>query len=403
MMRVISIAAALPLLALAACGGAGPESAGSVAAPPAGNTGGGGTGGGVTPAPTPTPSTGTGGTGGGVTPSPTPTPSAPATFLTVTTATDFAAIGSAHALTYSYDANGNQGTLYQGNASTVKTPSGTVNYSPRDGVFTLTIKDDKAGVDRTARFQDPAHRSDFDAESTPSLEAPNLVGFNYLIAGNSRETTTFFYQRPDSTLYVTLGGFTHTSTDDQQRITKREHGALVFGALTPQTQVPIRGTGTYTGGFLATAQLNATFDSGNTAPDYMQWISGTSRIDVDFTRSTVALGLTGAVGPTFEDGVRVADASLAYPSGTAFSATGSATIDLIRSGGFVGGFTSATLGGVTIDFRGVSAGSSTAGASSIDGAFFGPNAVNVGGNFRIIGGVPDQRIDIQGAFTGAQR
>ena len=29
--------------------------------------------------------------------------------------------------------------------------------------------------------------------------------------------------------------------------------------------------------------------------------------------------------------------------------------------------------------------------------------VNVGGNFRIVGGVPDQRVDIQGAFTGAKK
>ena len=42
-------------------------------------------------------------------------------------------------------------------------------------------------------------------------------------------------------------------------------------------------------------------------------------------------------------------------------------------------------------------------ASSIDGSFYGPNAVEVGGSFRIVGGVPDQRVDILGAFTGAKK
>jgi hypothetical protein len=42
--------------------------------------------------------------------------------------------------------------------------------------------------------------------------------------------------------------------------------------------------------------------------------------------------------------------------------------------------------------------------SSLDGAFYGPGGsaekLEVGGGFRIVGGTPDQRIDIMGAFTG---
>ena len=38
--------------------------------------------------------------------------------------------------------------------------------------------------------------------------------------------------------------------------------------------------------------------------------------------------------------------------------------------------------------------------SSIDGAFYGPGAEEAGGSFRIVGGTPDERIDILGIFTG---
>ncbi|MDB5710610.1 MAG: transferrin binding protein-like solute binding protein, partial [Sphingomonas bacterium] len=38
--------------------------------------------------------------------------------------------------------------------------------------------------------------------------------------------------------------------------------------------------------------------------------------------------------------------------------------------------------------------------SSIDGAFDGPNGEELGAGFRIVGGTPDQRIDILGVLTG---
>lgn len=373
-MRFHRSALALPLLALAACGGAGPETVGSIAPPaPSGGTSGGGSGVG-------TPGTGTGST-------------SPGNLLAVSTATNFTAVGALHSFSYS-----ETGSLYEGNASTVKAPSGTISYDPRDGVFTVALTDDKAGFAQNTRFQDPAHRADYNPEATPNLEAPNLAGFNYLEAGTATETTSFFYQRPGEGTYVTLAGFTRNVRDDNG-VTKRQHGVLAFGTPTIQTQIPVSGTGTYTGGFLASAVLN----NGPQGDSYMQWLTGTSAVSVDFARSTVDLRINGAVGPTFQNGQRVADAALANPTGTAFQAVGSATIDMLRYNGFSGAFTSATLGGKAIDFTSAANGTGTAGASSIDGTFFGPNAVNVGGNFRIVGGVPGQRVDIQGAFTGAKK
>ncbi|WP_173203779.1 transferrin-binding protein-like solute binding protein [Sphingopyxis sp. BSNA05] len=40
--------------------------------------------------------------------------------------------------------------------------------------------------------------------------------------------------------------------------------------------------------------------------------------------------------------------------------------------------------------------------SSINGAFYGPDAEELGGGYRIVGGTPDERIDILGTFVGKQ-
>ena len=84
------------------------------------------------------------------------------------------------------------------------------------------------------------------------------------------------------------------------------------------------------------------------------------------------------------------------PGGSTFTATGNATIDLLNTGGFTGRFNDARI-------RTPGAGSDTVVAiagSSMDGAFFGPQGQEIGAGFRIVGGTPDQRIDILGAFTG---
>jgi hypothetical protein len=398
-MRFHRSALALPLLALAACGGAGPETVGSIA-PPAPTTGTGSGGSGNTGAG----GTASGGTGAAVGTASGTAPAASTTFLSVNTETTFNAVGALHSFGYDEKVPGfdKQPVLYQGNASTTRTPSGTISYSPRDGIFTVSFNDKNAGVENTVRFQDPAHRSDFNPENTPTLEAPNLAGFNYLESSDKTQRSTFFYQRPDATTYVTLAGFTRQDYNDTGLLA-RKHGVMVFGSLTPQTQIPINGSGTYTGGFIASAVLDTARDSRNPQPAYMQWITGASNVSVDFGKSTVALSFDGTVGPTFQNGQLISNGALLSPSGTRFQASGTAQIDLLRTGGFAGAFTNATLGGKAIDFSPISAGSSTSGASSIDGTFFGPNAVNVGGNFRIVGGVPDQRVDIQGAFTGAKK
>ncbi|MEI9926607.1 MAG: transferrin-binding protein-like solute binding protein [Sphingomonas sp.] len=291
-------------------------------------------------------------------------------------------MGSFHSL--KEDATG--ATLYQGNASTVRAPSGQVTYDPRDGIFEVTFNDDKAGIDRNIRFQDPAHRTNFPGAERPDIEVPNFAGFNYLEALDTDENAVFFYERPgNNTAYVSLAGFVRTHVDTAANNFLAEHGVFVFGQVTPRAQVPISGSGTYQGGFLATLVENPTLDSGAPASSILQWMSGTSRVDVNFATAALTVQLDGVVGATYIKDVQVSDLALTVPSNARFSATGAATIDYVRSGGFTGSFSSAgfTWPGKTqpVSFQSVNPGNDTAGASSIDGTFFGPNAINLGGNF----------------------
>ncbi len=409
-----SLIAALPLLALTACGGAsGPESIGDVA-PPGGPGSGGGSGG----------SGGPGGGVGGGTPTPSPTP-APTHFLDVATETTFNAVGGFQSLDVTESGDALTGpVLYQGNASTVRTPTGTINYSPRDGIFTLNFADAKAGVTTAVRFQDPAHRS-----ATPAWGVPGVNDFNILeaVGPTSRspsantpgdrgrtDIVTLFYQRPGSqTTYVSLAGYVRNAYEatvdplvfKAATTSTFQRGAMVFGQETLRSQVPVSGGGTYRGGMLATMVVNTGINS--RTPNYFQWITGESEVTLDFSKSTMSLLLTGSVLPATYGGQVLQSNATGVPGGSSFRAVGGGSINLTQTGGFTGSFSSvtfSTVNGQTVPiYDPVNSGNSTAGANSIDGTFFGPNAVNVGGNFRIVGGVPDQRVDILGAFTGAKQ
>ena len=379
-MRATFAILSLPLLSLAACGGggAGTQSLGSIAPPISGGTV---AGGGVV----------------AVTPTPTPT-STPTSFLDVKTTTTFDAIGGLHAI----DVDENGRSLYTGNASTVGTPSGTISFNPRDGIFTVALADTAANVTRSVTYQDPAHRT---AGGMLQAEIPEFPFYNYLeAASDDNLSDTFFYKRPGNTAsYVTLAGFAHRSKlDTTTGAFHSERGVMVFGSKSTLLQVPSTGSGRFDGDFLATMVAGSSGPAGMP----LQWISGNSSVDVDFGKSSLTLGLTGTVSKTYVNDTPVNDFFTDIPTGSVFTANGTASLTGSRTG-FAGKFLSAYFtSGATrtnIDFAPISAASSVAGASSIDGAFYGPNAENLGGNFRITGGVPNQRIDILGAFTGAKK
>ena len=126
---------------------------------------------------------------------------------------------------------------------------------------------------------------------------------------------------------------------------------------------------------------------------YFQWLSGTSKLDVDFVKNTFQLALNGTVtAPTFD--TYTAPLTTVLPAGATFTASGQGNINLVNFGGFKGQFQSAafasTAGNRTVNVAG----------STIDGAFYGPAGEEAGGAFHIVGGNPDERVDILGAFVG---
>lgn len=405
-----NILALLTTTALAACGGAGVQTAGSVS---------------TAPAPTPTATPG----------SPTPVPTGH-TFVRPTEPKTYSAIGGVHKYEYrtSNDANaprpGEQyDQLYAGNASTARDSDISVTYNPRDAIFDIVIADELATVSRDSRFQDPAHRTDFGGALEPQDGVPNLTanGVLYLQNGASSNTLvfdrtqsnvfpignadsgvvtqTFFYQRPGTvTNHVTFAGYVRNATAIvlvepnnapaylEQRHTL-ERGAFVFGERTPTSVVPKSGTASFSGPMIATLVYNPLLDNDPRAPTYFQWMSGTANTSIDFGGNAFTIGLTGTVSSPLLD--IYTSRVFALQDGATFTASGAGRVDLVQVGGFAGQFQTASFtqpNGTVLPL--VIAG------SSVDGAFYGPNSEEVGGGFRIVGGTPDERIDILGAFTG---
>lgn len=428
------------LTTLSACSGGDAQSASAIAVNPVGGTGG----------------TGSSGSNTDVY----------AQFLNPTTPRTFSGIGGTLVMQYNTDSrttaggtspfpgdDTQQGFSFGGYSSTVRNSQISLAYDPRDAVFTLTVNGVNANATQT-RFQDPASRTDFLGSRQPQWGTDNLaaypgIGANanyaylqsgdgdprslYLASGSgfvvygdnntppsvgnpqlaaSYQATNLFFERPSATngtRYVTLAGFirnaldwspTTLSTGVQIAQTKwhLERGAFAYGIQTDIAAVPTSGSGTYTGSMLATMVYNPTLDTSQSYPNFFQWISGTSTTTVNFATGAVGLTLNGIVGRAALD-YQTTPQLAALAQGTTFTASGTATIDLVRTGGFTGQFQTARFGATTrADLSPIV----NIAGSSIDGAFFGPAAQELGGGFRIVGGNPDERIDIVGAFKGVK-
>jgi hypothetical protein len=424
-MRLLILLATTTMLA--ACGGAGPQSVGS-SAPPTGGTGSGG------------------GTSGGTA----------HTFVSPQDPKTYKAVGSSHSYTYSQavsvqaDATGaaipgtrtasQTGQLYQGDATTVRDSNLTIAYNPRDAIFDVSFNNPTAGTTATSRFQDPLHRTNFGGVVEPQRGTPNLgsaawniSGVNYLESGTSDNvyydpglpgefvfelldpelpgsynSTTFFYQTPGTeTQYVTFAGYLRnqasvsrqdqangngTTTGVTVQSNTFERGAFAYGELTANDKVPTTGTGAFEGSMLASMVFNDQPDTTGNFDTYFQWIAGTATTNIDFGANTFALSLDGNVGAPLFDGTSGQHSVL---EDALFRANGGGSINLVNAGGFLGQFNEAWFvnpGGARLDL--VIAG------SSINGAFYGPNGTEIGGGYRIVGGTPDERIDILGTFVG---
>lgn len=386
----------------------------------------------------------------------TPTPTDIYTqFANPTEAKTYKGLGGTQSFDYLTDERvgaGQQAQLYAGNATTVRDSGITISYDPRDAIFTLTVSDPKSNASTSTRFQDPGSRTNFTGSVQPQWGTPDLsalpagatanLNVNYLQAsdgdplsrygfggsglvdpgnngtpangttGSSYVATSFFYEKPGSTTkYVTFAGYVRDSisfatvtvtpaggvaTPYAANQWHLERGAFAYGAQTQNSAVPTSGTGTYTGSMLGTMVYNPTLDDTSPLPTYFQWLTGTSSVTVDFGTNKVGLKVDGYVlAPQVDRYTTPGIATL--QAGSTFTGAGTATIDLVGKGGFSGAFSSFSFKGPAV---GATATPVTIAGSSIDGAFFGPKAEEIGGGFRVVGGTPDQRIDILGTFTG---
>jgi C-lobe and N-lobe beta barrels of Tf-binding protein B len=361
------------------------------------------------------------------------------TFVAPTEAKTYAGIGGTQSFEYSTDDRARVGgglqydQLFAPDASTARKSGISVTYDPRDAIFNIAIKTVPGNVDASYRFQDPVHRTAFGGREEPQGGVPNLEnsGFLYLEAGGlaantvfdpaqstvfpvgedkaSVDLATFFYQKPGTTTkYVTLAGFVRNSStvtlvklvnspaNDPGYLRqdyKLSRAAFAYGERTGNSAVPTTGSGTYNGAMIATLVYNPQFDDFADASTFFQWMNGTAKTTVNFAAKTFTLDLAGTVGAPLFDVFTTRRVSL--DTGATFAASGAGRIDLINAGGFLGAINSASFvqnNGTRLNL--------TVGGSSIDGAFFGPTAQEVGGGFQIVGGVPDQRVDILGAFIG---
>lgn len=410
-MRLLILLASTTMLA--ACGGAGPQTAGSSAPP-----------------------TGAGGGSNGA---------STHSFVNPTEQKIYTAIGGTHSYSYSVEDAGSGGSrqfsqLYQGDATTVRNSNLTIDFNPRDAIFNVSFNNGLAGTSAASRFQDPVHRTDFGGAVEPQFGTPDLesapfglTGMNYLeagtadnivrtsateftfdlideSAGGSQDITTFFYQTPGTeTNYVTFAGYLRnrvslSQTDvtgpggaTTQVLTQRntfERGAFAYGEISANNDVPTTGTGTFTGSMLASMVYNDQPDVNGNFDTYFQWIAGTATTNVDFGANTFSLNLDGRVSAPFFDGT---SNQATVMENAQFNANGSGQIDLVGAGGFLGQFNEAWIdntNGARLDLN--------IAGSSIDGAFYGPDSEEVGGGYRIVGGTPDERIDILGTFVGQQ-
>jgi hypothetical protein len=371
---------------------------------------------------------------------PTGTPTPTHSFVNPTEVKTYEGLGGVQHYNYSTtsDSSVQQGQLYSGDANTVRDAGISLTYNPRDAIFELTINRPLGNVSVSAfRFQDPAHRTDFAGALRPQAGVPNFDSarqIQYLQAGSSTgaqlaaasgyntaaaarsdyvvgddeyasTTQTFFYQKPGTTTkYVTYAGFVRNSISASEETPNGgaprlretyslDRAAFVFGERTASSAVPKSGSGSFTGQMIASLVNNPTLDLDPGAPTYLQWMQGTHTTTVNFGSGAVTQVMDGTLLAPTIDAYTSGVGGLA--AGTAFHAEASAILDMINKGGFTGSFAQACFAVACTD-----ANKLLIAGSSLDGTFFGPGAEEVGGGFRIVGGRPDQRIDILGAFTG---
>jgi hypothetical protein len=317
--------------------------------------------------------------------------------------------------------NSGGGEIYEGNQPITINDGFVITRDPRDATYIVVIKGQNT-IAANTRYQDPAHRTNYAGASAslarlsvqPSVDydlstlLPNIANTEYYASGSvSADTpvtvrkTILFTERvgtaASSTQYVSWAAYWQydAAGEAAKRVQTLQRSSAVFGFNTLAQNVPTTGNATYNGGFYADAIDGNQFYT----------LAGTSTFGVNFVTNQGTFGLNGkfvSAGPN--------EPSFAARLGQTFTAggdfalvrpetAGSATSTTAPIGVFSGKVTSLALGGTTYEYLPNETKLLAFQGSSVEGGFFGPRAEEIGATFRIVGGTPDQRLDITGAAT----
>ncbi len=329
--------------------------------------------------------------------------------LTETVTTNYSGMGGSRQVDERVSPTGVRTEEFLATTSPVTPSQISVVFEPTNATFRLRIQQPAGGVVADSVFDDPLFRTAFGGTRAPQAGTPDLPNFSYLQRGPTPsipdEVVTFFYENPGTrTRFVTLAGFVRNTavvpatvtagTAATQGLYTRERSAFVFGTPTPASRVPTTGSGTFNGGLLATAIYNTEIDSAPSIRSRTEWISGTATVAVNFAQNSINIALSGtftATNDAFEGSTGGLAAYNSSNAGRSFSATGVASFGSDRPG-FAGNISSLAVGGRTVPVA----------VGILNGSLYGSRAEEIGGNFRIVGGGADQRVDIIGGFTGAR-
>jgi hypothetical protein len=302
-----------------------------------------------------------------------------------------------------------------------------VTRNPRDATFNIVIAG-QDGITANNRYQDPAHRTtaasiNFQSgqgSPTSLFKVPDRASLEYYQSGSRQVSSTttvindqvWFFERPGtSNKYVTWAAYWDGTTTESIQPSdyvsvapdgsikeagtrtvatfnsRLQRTAAVYGINTISKDVPKIGSAVYTGNLFAN-----TISGG-----FLDTILGTSSSSVNFVNDSMAFTLAGNF----------------TSNGNSFAATGIGKIDrpdtpntalnptaLQPLSSFRGTISTVSIAGNPLRFDSNTTALGTFQASSVEGGFFGPGAAELGGAFRIVGGAPDARLDILGAFIG---
>ncbi len=268
----------------------------------------------------------------------------------------------------------------------------------------LNIEYYEAGTSQTNGFT--AHTLFF--ERVGQAGAAGSPGTNKYVTWAGLRSTVYTNDFSRAATVITNGdgndyNDTEVVKESEQDKVKIDRSAFVFGMNSLAKDIPKTGTATYEGSLFANYIYTAPYSGPATDQTKLDTIWGKAISTVTFATDAIGINLSGKLETSGENFSAIGSAIIQRPDipNAALNATAEQPISR-----FVGSFSAVTIGTRALTPNINASLPNTFQASTVEGGFFGPTTtgapVELGAAFRIVGGVPDERLDILGAFIGAR-